>query len=107
MKKTYTYLKDLPVSDQDVPPDSILSQTVFEDGGVKVILFSFAPEQELSEHTASVPAILHFLDGNAHLVLGEEEQEAGPGTWVHMPANLPHSIFAKSNLTMLLYLLEQ
>jgi len=107
MEKSDAYLKNIPVSKQDVPPDSILSQTVFEDERVKVILFSFAPEQELSEHTASVPAILHFLEGNAHLVLGEEEQEAGPGTWVHMPANLSHSIFAKNNLTMLLYLLEQ
>jgi len=106
MEQTYTYLESIPLLGEDVPPDSIISRTLFEDEQVKAILFSFAPEQELSEHTASVPAILHFLEGKAHVVLGEDEMEAGPGSWIHMPARQAHSIHARTNLSMLLYLLE-
>jgi quercetin dioxygenase-like cupin family protein len=107
MEGKSTYIEDLSAMGQEVPEDSILSRALYEDDRVKAILFNFAPGQELSEHTASVPAILHFLDGEARLVLGEDEKVAKPGTWIHMPARLSHSIFAKSQVTMLLYLLER
>lgn len=67
----------------DVPIDTILSRTYFEKDGYKAILFGFAPGQELSEHSASVPAFVHFLEGAAHLVLGDEERKADPDTWVY------------------------
>ena len=57
-------------------------------------LFGFAPGETLSEHTSSYPAVLHFLEGEAAVTLGEEAIAAQPGTWVHMPAHLPHSIEA-------------
>jgi quercetin dioxygenase-like cupin family protein len=86
--------------------DSILSQTVYSDDTVKVTLFSFAMGQELSQHTASKPALLHVLRGSAVLGLGEDTLEAKAGTWVHMPAHLPHSVSAKTNLHFLLTLLK-
>lgn len=106
MTNAYTYLTDLGAAIESVPPDSIVSRTLFSDDTVKVILFGFAAGQELSEHTASKPALLHFLDGTATLTLGTDTMEANPGTWAHMPANLPHSILAHTQTTMLLLLLE-
>ncbi len=106
MDKPYTYLENIPVLGEEIPQDSIISRTIYEDDQVKAILFNFAPHQELSEHTASVPAVVHFLDGEARVVLGEDELDARPGTWIHMPAKQPHSIVARTHLTMLLYLLE-
>jgi quercetin dioxygenase-like cupin family protein len=88
----------------DIPPDSIVSRTFFSDEHVKAILFGFAAGQELSEHTAARPAILHFLQGEARLTLGSHATTAGPGAWVHMPPNLPHSIYAETTVVMLLYL---
>ncbi len=38
---------------------------------LKVILVGFAQAEELSEHTASMPAVLHFLQGEA-TVLGQD-----------------------------------
>jgi quercetin dioxygenase-like cupin family protein len=90
----------------DVPPDSILSRTIFTGDRVKAVLFYFAPGTELSEHTAAKPAILHFLDGEADLTLGEDPHPARPGAWVHMPAGLAHSIKARSAVRMLLLLLD-
>ena len=77
---------------------------IYQDDSIKTILFGFQPGQELSEHTAAVPAILQFIKGKARVVLGEEEQTAQAGTWIHLPANLPHSILAESETLMLLTL---
>lgn len=89
----------------DIPADSIVSRTMFADGQLKAILFGFAAGQELSEHTAARPAVLHFLQGQARLTLGTESHAAVPGTWVHMPAHLPHSVYAETTVVMALYLL--
>src|SRR5262249_12429818 len=40
--------------------------------------------------------LLHFLQGEAKLTLGDGAVEAKPSTWVHMPTGLRHSIQAKS-----------
>jgi quercetin dioxygenase-like cupin family protein len=88
------------------PADSIVSRTVFGGDHVQATLFAFAPGQELSEHTASRPAILHVLKGEAQLTLGEETSHAGPGTWAYMPAHLPHSVRAETELSLLLLLLK-
>lgn len=84
------------------PPDSILSRTFFTDGGLKAILFSFAPGQELSEHTAAAPVIIHILAGEGELTLGAETVAARPGTWAALAARLPHSVRAHTPLTLLL-----
>ena len=106
METPYFYIPELLAQLPDIPPDTIVSRTFHSAERVKAILFGFAAGQELSEHTASRPAILHFLKGEAQLVLGGDAQRAGPGTWVYMQPQLPHSVKAETELVMLLYLLE-
>ena len=89
----------------DIETQSIISRTVYKDDGLRVILFGFAPGETLSEHTSSYPAVLHFLEGEAAVTLGAEPITAQPGTWVHMPAHLPHSIEAQTTVKMLLLML--
>ena len=103
---SYTFSASLLDNIPEIPPDSILSRTVYSDDQVKVVLFGFAQGQELSEHTASMPAIIHILEGEARILLGADSYEGCPQTWIHMPANLSHSVYAKSTLYMLLYLLK-
>jgi hypothetical protein len=43
-----------------------------------------------------MPAVLHFLQGEANLTLGDDTVEARPGTWVHMPKGLRDGIQAKT-----------
>jgi quercetin dioxygenase-like cupin family protein len=106
MNPTYAYFPNVTQAISNIPPESIVSRTIHSDEELKVVLFGFAAGQELSEHTASMPAILHILDGDASLTLGEESHQAQAGTWVHMPANLPHSVFAMEPVTMLLILIK-
>ena len=103
----YVHIPDLTAAMPDIPSDSILSRTLYEDEQVKATLFAFAAGQELTEHTASHPAIIHFLKGEADLTLEKDTSRAQPGTWVYMSAQLSHSISAKTPMTMLLLLLKQ
>ncbi|MCD4685244.1 MAG: cupin domain-containing protein [Anaerolineae bacterium] len=102
----YALITDLAAELPDIPPDSIISRTVHADTAVKVILFGFAAGQELSEHTASMPATLIFLRGEATVTLGDDVHQAVAGTWVHMPPHMPHSIMAQTQVVMLLLLLR-
>lgn len=102
----YLHYPDLIAEIRDIPPESIVSRTFFQDERVRIILFGFAAGQELSEHTSSKSAILHILKGEARLKLGQDEFDAKAGAWAHMPPNLPHSILAKTPLIMLLTLFE-
>ena len=43
-----------------------------------------------------MPAIMHFLSGEADVTLGSDEIAAAPGCWIHMPPHMPHSIHAKT-----------
>jgi quercetin dioxygenase-like cupin family protein len=102
---SYTHISDLAKEAQP-PEKGILSHTIYNDDRVKAVVFGFAQGEELSEHTASMPAILHFLQGEATVTLGDDRHEARPGTWVHMPTGLRHSIHAKTPVVMLLTLLK-
>jgi quercetin dioxygenase-like cupin family protein len=104
--ESFTYLDDLLAQLPEVPPDSIVSRTFFTGGGVKAILFGFAPGQELSEHTSAYPAVIHILKGQAQLTLGDQAFEAGEGAWAYMPPRMPHSVVASTPLSMLLLMFE-
>jgi len=90
----------------ETPADGTLSRTLYQDERVKVVLFSFSAGQELSEHTAATPAIMHFLSGDAEVTLGPDHVTAVAGTWIHMTAQLPHSIRTRTPVVMVLTLLK-
>ncbi len=102
MEKQYTFFPDLDATVEQIPDESIVSRTIFRGDGMKAIVFAFAPGQELSEHTASVPAIIHILEGECELTLGPDSFQAGPGAWAAMKPNLAHSLLAKTPVRMLL-----
>jgi quercetin dioxygenase-like cupin family protein len=105
MSANYTHITDL-LREAEPPADGILSKTVYQDDRLKAVVFGFGQGQELSEHTASMPAVLHVLRGEATLTLGDDTVAGRPGTWVHMPAGLRHAIRAQTPAVLLLLLLK-
>jgi quercetin dioxygenase-like cupin family protein len=105
MSTPYTQFADLS-REVEPPPDGTLSRTLYEDERLKVVLFGFGAGQELSEHTSSRPAVMHFLKGEAAVTLGDDPAEVGPGAWIHMTAGLRHSIRTRTPVVMLLLLLK-
>ena len=100
----YTVIENL-LKAVEIPQDGTLSRTIYRDDNVKIVLFGFAGGQELSQHTASVPAIIEILQGDARVTLDEQEKELSAGSWVYMEAKLPHAVYARTDVVMLLTML--
>lgn len=94
------------VDTHQIPEKGTLSQTIYQDDLLKIVWFGFAPGEELSEHTASMPAIMHFLSGTARVTVDGETIDASPGTWIHMRPQCRHAIHANEKLIMLLTLVR-
>lgn len=105
MTPSHNFFQELANTVETIPTDSIVSRTIYKDEQLKAIVFAFAPGQELSQHTASVPAIIQILEGECDLTVGGTPYQCGPGAWVHMEANLPHSLLAKTPVKMLLLMM--
>jgi quercetin dioxygenase-like cupin family protein len=103
-EQPYHYVANLADLLPEIPADSIISRIVYRDKKLNVTLFGFAAGQELTEHTSARPAVLHFLQGEAEVSLGQEKVTAGPGSWIQMEVNLTHAIRAKTQVIMLLLL---
>ena len=86
----------------EVAEGGIVSKTLVENAHHKLVHFTFAAGQELSEHTTSVPAVIHVLAGAGSVSLGGEEHRAQPGSLFYMPAGLPHAVHADDELVFLL-----
>lgn len=89
----------------EIPKDGTLSRTIRRDNQVKVVLFGFSGGQELSQHTAAVPAMIEIVQGEVRLTLDGEEKELSAGSWIFMEANVPHAVYAKTDAVMLLTML--
>jgi len=86
----------------DVAEQGIVSKAIVENEHHKIIHFTLASGQELSEHTASVPAVIQVLRGQGTVSLGGEAHEARPGMLYYMPAELKHAVVADGDLVFLL-----
>ncbi|MFE8011698.1 cupin domain-containing protein [Streptomyces antibioticus] len=101
---TVTVINDL-AAELTVPEDGTLSRVLYRDDRLRVVGFAFATGQELTEHTSALPVVVQVVRGRLDLVLGEEKTEAVPGSWIHLPARLPHSVRAVEPSVMLLTML--
>jgi quercetin dioxygenase-like cupin family protein len=106
MSESYDLFANLLELAPAVPEDSILSRTFYKDERLSAVLFSFAAGEELSEHTSTYPAILHFLSGRARVKLGEDESIVEAGAWARMAPKLPHTVVAETPVVMLLLMLR-
>lgn len=105
MSVPYNFIQNL-ADPANLPAKGILSQTIHDDDAVRAVLFGFAPGEELSEHTASMPAIIHIIQGDAKITVGGDSFDGKPETWIHMAARQPHSVHANTPLIMLLLMLK-
>lgn len=105
MSEQYTYIDDMR-SHTALPENGILSRTLENNERSKVIQFCFAPGQELSAHTAPMPAMLYFVQGEATLRLGSDVMEVKEGAFASMRPLLEHGIHAKTEVVMLLVMLK-
>lgn len=101
----YTSIPNV-AEEAEIPEEGILSRVLFKDDQVRVVVFGFDTNQELSEHTAAVPAILQVVSGRLLATLGTDTAELRVGSWVHLSPNLEHSVRALEPSVLLLTLVQ-
>ncbi len=100
---TYTAIAHL-LDEVEIPKDGTLSRVLFNGDGMRVVLFAFDRGQELTDHTAAVPAVIQVVEGRLAVTLGDDTIEIGPDGWIRMEAHLTHAVLAIEPSVMLLTL---
>lgn len=86
--------------------DGIVSKTLVKTSSREVSLFCMSAGQTMSTHKSSYPAIIHVVQGQGDIALGNKTYHARTNSWFYMPAQLPHSIEATGNIVFLLTLFK-
>lgn len=90
----------------DITKDATVSRTALRAEGVRIVLFSFDTGQELTEHSAAMPVLLHLIDGAITVTAGDDMVELLPGGVIHLPTRQPHSLVATEPSRMVLTMLD-
>lgn len=89
----------------DIPESGLSKKLLVQANGARVLGLGFAAGHHLKEHTAPADVILHFVEGEAEVTVGTEQQTVHAGSLVHIGAKVPHSVRAIQPTKMLLTLL--
>jgi quercetin dioxygenase-like cupin family protein len=85
----------------------IESVTLAQKKGVGITAFAFGKGEGVGPHAAKGDALIYITDGVATVKIGDETIEAVKGKMVVMPANIPHQVTAKENMSMLLVVVKE
>ena len=85
-------------------PNGIVSRTLLRTTNLRTVLFGFAEGQELTEHTSTQHALVQILSGECDFSLSGQAHQLKAGDFLYMPPNLPHSVKATQQFSMLLTL---
>ncbi|MCD4722592.1 MAG: cupin domain-containing protein [Desulfobacula sp.] len=91
----------------DYEEGRVVSRTLSSKSHVNITLFAFDQDEEISAHTSPGDAMIQVLDGEALINIDGKKIKATRGQVVVMPANVPHSVTARSQLKMLLTVVKQ
>ena len=94
------------VKETQFAPNGIVSRTLLRTPTSRVVLFGFAVGQELSEHTSTQHALIQILSGQCEFSLAGKPHPLKAGDVLYMPPNLPHSVKATEQFSMLLTLFK-
>ena len=81
---------------------TIVSRTLVNRDAVTVTMFAVDAGQSISEHTSGHDAILHVLDGTAHVRIEDEEFIVDRGDGLVFPSGEPHALRGEERFKMLL-----
>lgn len=81
---------------------AIVSRTIVDRDDVTLTMFAVDAGQSISEHTAQHDAILHVLDGTAHVSIDTAEYEMAEGDGLVFPSGEPHALWGEERFKMLL-----
>src|SRR6185295_7087800 len=84
----------------------IVSRQIIKRGAGNVTAFAFDAGQELTEHTSPFDALVHVVEGDAHISIGGDPRRVHAGEMLLLPANVPHAVKAVSRFKMILTMIR-
>ncbi len=85
---------------------SVVSKIIQKCEAGNLTLFAFDEGQNLSEHTAPYDAMAYAIEGQARVIIGNKDYLLGKGSFIIMPANIPHALEAVTEFKMLLLMIS-
>jgi len=85
---------------------AIVSKIITKKETGNLTLFAFDKGQFLSEHTAPFDATIQIVEGEALVSINKKDYELKAGEMIIMPANIPHAVFASTQMKMLLIMIK-
>lgn len=80
----------------------VVSKTLAQNEAVSITVFAFDKNEEISTHDSSGDAMVTVLAGTGIFTVDEKEHTVTKGETLIMPAKIPHAVFAKEAMKMLL-----
>lgn len=98
-EKTLSLAEEIRFKEND-----IVTRILLRTPNSRTLLFCFAENQELTEHSSTQHALVQIMSGECEFTLAGKAQDLKAGDFVYMPPNLPHAVRAKTQFSMLLTL---
>lgn len=93
--------EELPVT-----PQATTSRVAVDNEVVRVVLFAFDTGEQLTEHTAAMPALVQLIRGTMRFEVAGETHELTAGDCVYLAAHEPHGLTAHEPCLMSLALVR-
>lgn len=85
---------------------SVVSKIIRKSEKGNLTLFAFDEGQNLSEHTAPYDALVQVIQGCARVIIDKKEYLLEEGSFIIMPADIPHAVEALTAFKMLLVMIR-
>ncbi len=92
---------------QQASEAGIVSRTFLQSPELRVVLFTFAAEQELTVHTTPRRALLQVVAGRGEFFFAETWRTLETGDLLHLPPSAPHAVRAAQGPFSFLLTLSQ
>ena len=86
---------------------SIVSKTLIDRKAVAVTIFAFDEFQGIVKHVLPHDALVYVLDGEAEVAISGKSHTVKTCEMIHLPANKPDAISAKSKFKMMLITIKE
>ena len=91
----------------DYESGRVVSRTFAQSDRLSLTLFAFDAGEEISMHTTSGDAMVHVLDGEGQITIGDKQFIVKANEVIVMPADIPHALFAEKQFKMLLIVVKR
>ncbi|MCB4944154.1 cupin domain-containing protein [Streptococcus mutans] len=89
-----------------IEEEQMLSKTLVQRKDLGITIFSLDKDQEIGRHSSPGDAMVNVLSGLAEITIDDDVFEVAAGQTIVMPANIPHSLYAKEAFQMLLVVVK-